>query len=198
MLNKYNNGLGFDIVLADPPWQYSTCGTAKLPYKSMTIEDLMSFPLDRLMAKRCLVFVWLTCPLLMGQQADITTEWRRRYKLHFKGTPVIWVKTTKAGVPLKATGPRPNTVKPVVEFLVCFGTHKTGRVLPIMTEKMEQVVLAPRGKHSAKPPIFRDRIDELFGPKPSRIELFARGTLPAPWAGWGDQHTGPKVLPDVL
>lgn len=195
---RYNNGLGYDILLLDPPWFYTNGGTAKLPYQSMTIEELMAFPLRKLMAKRCLVFVWLTCPLLMGQQADITVEWRKRNGLHFKGTSFIWVKTTKAGVPLKATGPRPNTVKPVVEFLVCFGTHKTGRVLPIMTEKMEQVVLAPRGKHSAKPPIFREKIDELFGPRPSRIELFARETLPTNWDGWGREYSGPKVLPDVL
>jgi len=128
---RYNNGLGWDILLLDPPWVYTACGTAKLPYKSMTIEDLMVFPVHRLMAKRCLVFVWVTSPLILGQQADILTEWRKRYKLHFKGTTFVWVKTTKAGVPLKATGPRPNTVKPVVEFLACFGTHKTGRVLPI-------------------------------------------------------------------
>jgi len=63
---------------------------------------------------------------------------------------------------------------------------------------MEQVVLAPRGNHSAKPPIFRERLDELFGPKPSRLELFARGTLPRNWSGWGREFLGPKILPDIL
>jgi N6-adenosine-specific RNA methylase IME4 len=39
---------------------------------------------------------------------------------------------------------------------------------------VDRLVFAPRGRHSAKPPEVRKRIDKLMGPNLSRIELFAR------------------------
>jgi len=47
-----------------------------------------------------------------------------------------------------------------------------GKIKPI-TNKISQVIIAPRGNHSAKPPEVRNKIVELFGDLP-RIELFAR------------------------
>lgn len=51
---------------------------------------------------------------------------------------------------------------------------------------VHSVVMAPRGKHSAKPPEVRDRIVELCGDVP-RIELFARGKVPEGWDSWGNE-----------
>lgn len=47
-----------------------------------------------------------------------------------------------------------------------------GQMKPI-TNKISQVIVAPRGQHSQKPSIARKKIVELFGSLP-RIELFAR------------------------
>lgn len=58
------------------------------------------------------------------------------------------------------------------------------------TEKrMGQVVLAPRGAHSAKPPIFRERIVQLLGDRP-RVELFARGEATPGWDAMGMESDG--------
>lgn len=49
---------------------------------------------------------------------------------------------------------------------------------------MKQVLFAPRGRHSAKPPEVRDRIVALLGDAP-RIELFAREAVEG-WDRWGN------------
>ena len=45
--------------------------------------------------------------------------------------------------------------------------------------------MSPRGEHSQKPDIIRDKIVELCGDIP-RIELFARKRSEG-WDSWGDQ-----------
>ena len=47
------------------------------------------------------------------------------------------------------------------------------------------MIVAPVGRHSAKPAETRERIVELLGDLP-RIELFARDTAPG-WDCWGDE-----------
>lgn len=58
--------------------------------------------------------------------------------------------------------------------------------MKVQLNKLE-VVLAPRpgGRHSAKPPEVRRRIEELLGDVP-RVELFARERV-AGWDAWGNE-----------
>ena len=48
---------------------------------------------------------------------------------------------------------------------------------------VKQIVVAPRGRHSAKPPEVQERIVQLMGDTP-RVELFAREKTPG-WDVWG-------------
>lgn len=50
---------------------------------------------------------------------------------------------------------------------------------------MKQVVLAPRGRHSAKPPKVRDRIVALLSDVPL-VELFVREAVEG-WGRWGNE-----------
>ena len=52
-------------------------------------------------------------------------------------------------------------------------------------KNIKQIVLSPRGRHSAKPLEVRDRIVSLIGDVP-RIELFARQTAKG-WDSWGNE-----------
>ena len=52
-----------------------------------------------------------------------------------------------------------------------------------LSKSVKQIVVAPRGRHSAKPPEVRDRIVQLMGALP-RVELFAREEPPG-WDVWG-------------
>jgi N6-adenosine-specific RNA methylase IME4 len=189
----------YEIVYADFPWMYSSFGTAKLTYQQMTEPEIAAFDWSRFMAKRCAVFSWVTGPK-MNMAFRCIEEWEKRHGLYYQGVAYIWVKTTKDGVPIRASGPRPRFVKPLDELLLVFSTHPKERVFPLLSERQVQHVLEPdlsdyemlppewpveyvlepkQQVHSRKPAIFRDLIVELLGDRP-RIELFAREA----WPGW--------------
>jgi site-specific DNA-methyltransferase (adenine-specific) len=178
----------YEIIYADFPWPYTSFGTAKLPYKCMEEEEIAEFDWSRFLAKRAIVFSWVT-----SAKADVAfrcgERWRARHGLHFSGIPYIWVKTKEDGAPIGAAGPRPRLVKPLDEYVVAYSTTPKSRTFPLLTESQVQHQFAPkvpRGQHSRKPALFRDLIVELLGDRP-RIELFARERV-AGWDGWGDEY----------
>lgn len=180
--------MSYEIIYADFPWPYTSFGTAKLPYKTMTEEEISQFDWSPFMAKRFIIFSWITGPLKDLQFACMS-QWKRDYGLRYLGEPYVWVKTKKDGTPIGAAGPRPTLVKPLTESVVAYTNVKRGRPFPILTEAQPQTVFAPkppRGEHSRKPAKVRERIVELLGDRP-RIELFAREAV-AGWAGWGDEY----------
>ena len=92
------------------------------------------------------------------------------------------------GTPIAGQGIRPTLVKPTTEFVLAGATTRRRRPLPLRTEATGQVVLAPRGTHSAKPPEVRRRIEALLGDR-LRVELFAR-EVAVGWTAWGDGLDG--------
>lgn len=54
-----------------------------------------------------------------------------------------------------------------------------------IAKNVKQIVIARRGRHSAKPAEVRERIVQLLGDMP-RIELFAREQVEG-WDCWGDE-----------
>ena len=190
----------YEIVLADFPWPYTTCGTAKLPYACMTEQECADFDWSRWLAPRCVLFVWVTGPKL-DLQFRCVEAWKRRHGLRYIGVPYKWIKTTRAGAPIGAAGPRPTLVKPLGEDVIALTNVKRGRPFPLLTEAQVQwcddsdcisdahEVLASkprRGEHSRKPAIVRDKIVGLLGDRP-RVELFARERVEG-WGGWGDEY----------
>ena len=189
----------YEIVYLDPPWPRTPCGTAKTPYTTMTWEELHAFDLGQWLAPACVVFCWLTGPTHLKECAVLST-WCDRFKLHEAGIAYRWIKTTKAGVPIGASGPRPKLVKQLGEDVIALTSRKRGRVFPLLTEAQVQwcsddgiveacEVRAPkvlRGEHSRKPAIVRTKIVELLGDRP-RIELFAREVVPG-WHGFGNEY----------
>jgi N6-adenosine-specific RNA methylase IME4 len=191
-------GMKYEIIYIDPPWPRTPCGTAKTPYKTMMWQELHAFDLGQFMARDCVVFCWLTGPTHLKECAVLST-WCERFKLYEAGIAYRWIKTTKAGVPIGASGPRPKLVKQLGEDVIALTTARRGRVFSLLTEAQVQwceddgivdacEVLAPkvpRGEHSRKPAIVRDKIVELLGNRP-RIEVFARART-AGWHSHGDE-----------
>lgn len=176
----------YKIIYADFPWPYTSFGTAKLPYNCMEVESIASFPWEKIMDKRCILFSWVTCPKL-STAFECAKEWEKS-GLFFIGVPYVWIKTKDDLTPIGASGPRPRLVKPVDEFVLAFSTTPKKRTFPLFTESQKQNVFAPKpkkGEHSKKPPIVRDLIVELLGDLP-RIELFARERVEG-WDAWGDE-----------
>jgi N6-adenosine-specific RNA methylase IME4 len=187
--------VSFDIIYGDFPWPYTSFGTAKLPYKCMTEEEIADFDFGPYMAKRCVLFLWTTCPKrdLVFRCVEV---WKKRFKLKYLGVPYVWVKTKKDGTPIGASGPRPSLVKPLTEDVIALTNVKQGRTFPLLTEAQNQVIFAPkppRGSHSRKPEEAPRRIVELLGDRP-RIELFSR-EIRQGWEGHGDEYPGREWKP---
>jgi N6-adenosine-specific RNA methylase IME4 len=66
-----------------------------------------------------------------------------------------------------------------------------GRGLERVQKNIQQVVVAPVGRHSEKPDEVRHRIELLYGPQ-RRIELFARRQTPG-WDALGDGIDGQDI-----
>lgn len=192
----------YEVILADFPWPYSSCGTAKLPYDTMSWPQIRDFDWSEFMAERCVLFSWVTGPLL-AQQMLVHEYWRERFDLRYLGTPYVWTKIAKSGKPIGAAGPRPTTVKPQTEWVVAYSNVARGRPFPLCTEAQtqwldEEDVFAPeevpdiRLGHSRKPAQVRRKIEELFGDR-SRMELFAR-EVAVGWEGVGNQSATPRIF----
>jgi N6-adenosine-specific RNA methylase IME4 len=172
----------YDIAYLDPPWLYYGSPTkdaaAGKHYPLMSLEQLAALDVRRILNKRAAAFVWATCPRL-HYAIKLIEAWG----LHYRGVAYVWVKVNKRGDIIAGQGVMPTFTKPTTELLLAATTTPTGRPFPILDLAQAQVVLAPRGAHSEKPPIFRGLIEQLCGDRP-RIELFARTRVPH-WDAWG-------------
>jgi N6-adenosine-specific RNA methylase IME4 len=210
IFTKFNDLVGRDykVIYADPMWKYAgdpnKDQAAGKHYECMSVADMAAqFPLLKIMAKTSVAMIWATSPLLHH-----AIEFIELNQLYYRGVARVWVKTTKDGRIIHGQGVRPSIIKPTTEFLLAAtteppedaefllaaSTKKAGRPLPLLTEAMGQVVLAPRPSkadgatiHSAKPDIFRDDIVNLFGDI-KRVELFARKTVKG-WDSFGNEVT---------
>lgn len=177
-LDKYK-GQNFEIVYADPAWNYfgdpDKMAAAGKHYDLMSQADVCAMPIKDIMAPKAALFLWCT-----GPRMDLAFEALSSWGLHYRGVAFVWVKTRKDGKIIGAQGVAPTAVKPITEFVLIATTNKRGRPFPLLDFKVEQVVLAPRGRHSEKPAEVRSRIDRLYGADRKKIELFSR----APVDGW--------------
>ncbi|NDE17392.1 DNA methyltransferase [bacterium] len=175
----------FDVVLLDPPWSHygaqDKWGAAAKFYPTMSDEALASMPVGGLLKKSSVVFCWATCPRL-NFAIDLLEKWG----LTYRGVAFVWVKTAKStGRPIGARGVRPSIIKPTTELVIAGSLTSKGRPMPLASEAVAQVVLAPVGAHSEKPVEVMERIELLY-PEASRLELFARKTRPG-WDSWGNE-----------
>lgn len=139
------------------------------------------------MEDKAALFLWATGPRLHFA-LDVIRAWG----LHYRGVAYVWVKTTKAGVPMGAKGPPPAFVKSVTEYLLAATTIRQGRVFPLQDFKQRQVVFHPPSRHSEKPDVFAENLERLCG-NVTRLEMFARKSRPG-WDVWGNEVLSEVVL----
>ena len=187
----------YDIVYLDAPWHYYGSAVkdaaAGKHYPLMTIDELAAIDIWSILNRRAAVFMWATCPRL-----DFALKLIDAWGLNYRGIAYVWVKTNRHGKIISGQGVPPTFTKPTTELVLAATTKATGRPFPILDLAQPQVVLHPRGAHSEKPAIFRQRIEELCGDRP-RIELFARSTAKG-WDSWGAEvgklDASPALLDD--
>jgi len=171
----------FSIVLADPPWLYNdtkgnlpSCGGKTYPV--MTLEDIQKIPVAELCDKKsCALFLWATSPKL-PEALSVMSAWGFK----FVTTVFVWVKTNPTNP--KIYSGLGHYTNQNAEFVLL---GKKGRLFR-KERNVKQIVIAPRGKHSAKPPEVKERIVRLLGDIP-RIELFAREKIKDGWSYWGNE-----------
>lgn len=185
----------FDVVVADPPWQYQknlgakqagdtvgSPGTAEARYNTMSNEQIAAIPVADVAAPDAHLFLWITNPGIYGGRfstvtpADIAEAWGFEYK-----TMITWVKTTGDGAVMR--GGMGWFFRGCTEH-VLYATRGRAAIPTALREP--NVIMAPRSRHSAKPHEFASMVERVTTGR--RLELFARHPRPG-WVTWGNQAT---------
>lgn len=164
----------FATIYADPPWQYANAasrGAAENHYETMTINAIADLPISQLAADEAHLHLWTTNAFLFEAERVIKA-WGFTYK-----SCLIWIK------PQIGNG---NYWRVSHEFLL-LGVRGN---LTFPDRTQQSWLFADRGRHSAKPSVFRELIEKV-SPGP-RLELFARSQAEG-WTTWGDQ-----IQPDLF
>jgi N6-adenosine-specific RNA methylase IME4/ParB-like chromosome segregation protein Spo0J len=170
----------YPVIYADPAWEYSSSGAigdtdhysrVEPHYPTQSLEDICALDVKSRAAPDAVLFLWVPSPLLeYGFQ--VIERWGFGYKASF-----VWDK-------MRHNHGNYNSVRH--EFLlIC----TRGSCTPECSKLYPSVVSIERGEHSEKPAYFREMIDALY-PSGARIELYARGRVPAHWHSWGNEAYG--------
>lgn len=172
----------FSTIYADPPWRFQNRTGKMAPehqrllrYPTMTLEEILELPVNRLAASEAHLYLWIPNALI-AEGLEVMKRWGFTYK-----TNLVWYKIRKDGGP---DGRGVGFYFRNVTELILFGVRGSMRTLqPGRT----QVNLVPKRKreHSRKPDEIYNLIEEC-SPGP-HLELFARHPRKG-WAQWGNEE----------
>lgn len=182
VVDIYNTQKKYNIIYADPPWQYKVWSdkgkgrSAESHYNTMSIEDIINMKdvINSIAEDDCVLFIWITYPCLK-EALKVIEQWGFTYKT----CAFTWVKKNKKtdswfwGM---GYWTRANS-----ELCLIATKGKVKR----LSAKVHQIIDTPIEEHSKKPAIVRKKIVELIGDKP-KIELFARQCVDN-WDCWGNE-----------
>lgn len=163
----------FNVILADPPWQYQNSGfieSAESLYPTMKTEDIcaMSQQIHEWATDYTALFLWATNPML-PDALRVMQAWGFEYK-----TNMCWVKDMGRG--------KGWFLKSRHELLLIGVKPKT----PQPSERPDSAFLADRPEqHSRKPGLSYSLIEGMYGGP--RLEMFSRRSRD----GW--EHFGNEV-----
>jgi N6-adenosine-specific RNA methylase IME4 len=163
------SGQRFGCIYVDPPWPYTnqaTHGATNDHYASMTLEQICALPVASLALPQAHLHLWTTSAFLFACP-QIFAAWGFTHK-----GEMVWEKPTM-GL---------GNYYRLAHELCLLGVRGD------LTAQQHNIISwfrAPRGVHSAKPDIARDRIEQL-SPGPY-LELFGRAAVPG-WTVWGNQQ----------
>jgi site-specific DNA-methyltransferase (adenine-specific) len=178
----------FPIIYADPAWTYDDKALAGnrgagCKYSLMTERDIYALPVGDIAAKDALLFLWVTMPKLR-EGLECIAAWGFTYKT----CAFTWVKNTGTGSWFIGMG---RWTRSNAELCLLGVKGKPQR----QDAGVNQIICAPRMKHSAKPPETRDRIVRLAGDLP-RVELFARDECDG-WCSLGNEIDGQDLRDSI-
>lgn len=158
------------LIYADPPWFYKGGTTPNRiienQYPTMETKDICKMEIPN--AKDSILFMWCTNPKL-EEGLQIIKAWDFIYK-----TNMVWVKD-KIGMGYYARGRH--------ELLLIATKGNPG--VPEPKNRPNSVIEFPRTKHSKKPEIVYELIEQMY-PNRKYLELFARNKRKN-WKSWGNE-----------
>ena len=203
----------YDVVLADPPWPFKAwkgkaSRTSDSHYEVMTMKDIADLKVRGLVNGNAALFLWTPASLLT-EAIVVMNSWGFIYKT----IGFAWVKLSRKELSpsamIKAVTDGDDKALELVRHggkwhrphfgmghysrqgveLCLLGTRGS---MPVTDKAVRQVVFAPVGGHSEKPPEVHAKIERLY-PKARRLELFARAGREG-WYVWGNEAPNPVKL----
>lgn len=178
----------YDIIYADPPWDYGGkmqfdrsskaadkidlnrsifISAANFKYPTVKTKQLKKIPIQEIAKDDCLLFMWVTNPHL-AQGIELGQAWGFEYKT----VAFVWDKMVH------------NPGQYTMSYCELCLVFKRGRIpRPRGARNIKQLIRVPRTAHSEKPLAALESIEKMF-PEQSKIELFARDK-PKGWDVWG-------------
>jgi N6-adenosine-specific RNA methylase IME4 len=167
----------FDLVLADPPWEYDFAETENRAienhYPTMKLKEIKSLKVP--ISDNAVLFLWATAPKLL-EALEVMKSWNFVYK-----TNAVWDKEIigsgywfRGQHELLLVGVRGNYSPPFPE------------------NRFSSVIRSKRTKHSKKPEIVYEILEKMF-PDSKKLELFAREKRKG-WTAWGNEGNGVYIL----
>ena len=160
----------FDIIYADPPWQYeyivSNSRAVENQYPTLTLDNIKELSIP--CGDNAVLFLWATAPKL-DEALQVMRAWRFNYR-----TCAVWDKEV-IGMGYWFRNQHE---------LLLVGVR--GDVAPPPENKRVSSVLRfKRQGHSQKPDFIYSMIEEMF-PNYTYLELFARNERDG-WRSWGNE-----------
>ena len=88
----------YNIIYADPAWNFvnwskdpNVKGNPNKHYKTMSIEDIKKLPVKEIADDNCILFLWVTDPLL-NLQIPVIESWGFK----FRTVGFYWIKKNKS------------------------------------------------------------------------------------------------------
>lgn len=168
---------GYDVIMADPPWNfelYSEAGagkSAQAHYDTMTLAEICALRVGDLARGDCLLLLWCCEWIPPAVRQDVLNSWGFAYK-----TTIIWRKVTRAGKVRMGPGYRARTMhEPIILATVGNPQHTA----------FPSIVDGVAREHSRKPDEFY-RLVEASTAGARRADLFSRQRRPG-WDAFGNE-----------
>ena len=169
----------YQIIYADPPWSYKDKARAgqrgaSFKYPTQEKEWLQKLPVPTIADTNCVLFMWVTMPML-PEGLELIKAWGFDYKT----VAFTWVKRNK--IQDSWFFGMGNWTRSNAELCLL---GKKGNIKRIYAG-ISSIIDSSIQEHSKKPDIVRNKIIALMGDLP-RIELFARRRTEG-WDAWGNE-----------
>lgn len=193
----------YDLILADPPWQYSnkiSNGAANNHYHTTSFYSLTRLPIETISSENSVLCMWYTGAFAL-EAIKLAEAWGFTMKTMKAFT---WVKLNKLAEERITKAIQNGELFDSHDFLSLLNAETRmnggnytrsnsedcliavkGKGLERKSASVKQIIYSCLGEHSEKPKEVHHRLEQLYG-NVKRIELFARDCVDG-WDAFGDQ-----------